>query len=244
LGNENQSSITNSFTSNDKIWGIIYLNDSFKNLTQSNVYEVVQLIIVDGKEIARYSFRMLPEKIEQTFLKTEIIVPPTEAKTKGVKTYVRGLSGISADSHQVSVIMRIHNDTVASGEFTLDCSEGVENIKLINEEFETQAMKSLMLPNPVIRDIILESEILSSVSDMPGKPIKVVITDKGWTLIKNLSGEPVFRTINTVVAFSKSNDICTMVFMSFKQDYDGKDYGKTTRYAIGNSYDIPCQNVK
>ncbi|MDQ1267144.1 MAG: hypothetical protein QG635_2298 [Bacteroidota bacterium] len=245
LGKENESGLSDTFSSNDYIWGIIYLNDSFKNLTQSNVNEVIQYIVVDGKETARYTFRMLPEKIEQTYLKTEIIVPPTQAKTKGVKTYVRGLSGISPEKHNVTVLMRIHNDTVARGEFTLDCSGGVETIKMINEDFETKAMKSLMLPNPLMRDVILETDILNSITDIPGKALKVVITDKGWTLIKNLSGEPAFRTINTVIAFRKPEaNYCSMVFISFRQDYDGKEYGKTQKYAVGNSYDIPCENVK
>src|SRR3989339_150208 len=243
-GKENQSGLSDTFSSTDNIWGIIYLNDSFKNLTQSNKYEVSQYIIVDGNETARYSFRMLPEKIEQTFLKTEIIVPPAQAHTKGVKHYVRGFSGISAGMHDVKVAMRIRDDTVAVGSFTLDCHDGTEYIKELNNDYETKTMKSLMLPKPVIRDAVLEADILNSLSDLPGTALKVVITDNGWTLIKNLAGEPVFRTINTAIAFKKPEGNCSMVFISFRQDFDGKNFGKTHKYAIGNSYDIPCKNVK
>ena len=243
-GKVNQSGLSDTFSSTDNIWGVIYLKDSFMNLTQSNKYEVNQYIIVDGNETARYSFRMLPEKIKQTFLKTEIIVPPDKALTKGVKHYVRGFSGITEGRHDVKVAMRIRDDTVAVGSFTLDCNDGTEYIKELNNDYETKSMKSLMMPKPVIRDVVLEADILNSITDLPGTALKAVITDNGWTLIKNLSGEPVFRTINSAIAFRKPEGNCSMVFISFRQDFDGKKYGKTHKYAIGNSYDIPCENVK
>ncbi|MBI5325550.1 MAG: hypothetical protein HZB41_09835 [Ignavibacteriae bacterium] len=243
LGKERNTALLDSFTSKDNIWGIIYLNDSFKNLTESNKFEVVQSIAIDGIETAHYSFRMLPEKIDQSFLKTEIIVPPEKALTKGVKTYIRGLSGITQGKHDVKVAVRIHDDTVAVGNFTLDCNEGAERIKELNFDYDTKSMKSIVMPKPAVRDIFLEADILNSVKDMAGTAQKVSIIDNGWTLVKNLSGNIAFRTINAAVGFGKPDGKCTMTFISFRQDYDGKNYGKTQLYSVGNSYDIPCENV-
>ncbi|TAL67764.1 MAG: hypothetical protein EPN82_13405 [Bacteroidetes bacterium] len=243
-GNENQSELKNKFSSKDNIWGIIYLNDSFKNLTESNKFEVIQNIIVDGRETAHYSFRMLPQKIGQSYLKTEIVVPPDMAMTKGVKTYLKGLSGLSEGEHDITITMKIHNDTVAIGNFTLDCNQGAEYIKELNNDYETKAMSGITIPQPAMRDIILEADLLDLVTDMPGTALKVVITDSGWTLIKNQSDETVFRTINTAVIFRKTDGKCAMVFISFRQDKENEGYGKTQKYAVGNSYDIVCEKVK
>ena len=244
IGKEKQSDLSDKFSTGENIWGIIYLNNTFKNLTESNKFEVIQNISVDGRETAHYSFRMLPQKIEQSYLKTEIIVPPDKALTKGVKTYMKGLAGLDSGEHHIAVTMRIHNDTVASGEFILDCSSGGDYINELNNDYETKAMSSITIPQPAMRDYILESEMLKSVGDMDGTPLKVIITDIDWTYIKNQEGEIVLRTINSAVIFKKPEGRFTMVFISFKQDKEGEGYGKTHKYAVGNSYDILCEKVK
>jgi hypothetical protein len=37
---------------------------------------------------------------------------------------------------------------------------------------------------------------------------------------------------------------CRMFVISFRQQYQGKKYGKAQQHGVGDSADIPCDNVK
>ncbi|MDQ1267145.1 MAG: hypothetical protein QG635_2299, partial [Bacteroidota bacterium] len=241
---ENPSAMTNDFKCSDNIWGIMYFKDSFKNMSFSNSFECNQYIKVDGKEVATYAFKMKPENLEETFLTTEIIVPPDKAKTNGIKTYVKGLSTISPRTHTIEVILQIHFETVAKGEFTLDCSDGVEPIEKINNDFANAAFKSIVMPQPAKRDAKLEAEMLKAMSDWPETPLKAVIIDEDWTINRNAFGVIEYRSIGAAVAFKTTDGKCRLFWLTFKQMYNGSSYGKTQSHAVGDSDDMPCENVK
>ncbi|MFA6571348.1 MAG: hypothetical protein WCT77_08935 [Bacteroidota bacterium] len=244
IKNEKSSAITSDFNCNDLIYAMIYIKDTFKNITYDNSYAITQSINVDGKNVAECIFIMLPEKIEQTYLTSEIVVSREKAQTKGVKKYVKGLSQISPRPHKVEVSLRVNNKVIASGEFNFDCSDGTEPLEKMSNDFENSEFKSIVMPKAAKKDAKLEKEMLDALSDWKEKPLKAVITDDDWTIHRSVLGIIEYRTIGAGVAVKKPDGQCRLFWLSFKQDYNGKSYGKTQHYGVGDSMDMPCENVK
>jgi hypothetical protein len=243
---ENPGAITDKFKASDYIYGMFYLKGTFKELTRES-YKLIQKIEVDGVEkISRY-FVLQDDNREATYLTTEIIADPKTAQTKGVVEYSKALSILSPRLHKVKVSLIDDfggQNILAQGEFDLDCSEGMESLEKTAKQLADNELKKVVMPKAGMKDAKLEKEILMLLTDWKEKPLRAVITSKDWTINRNtLTGIIEFRSIWSAVAFKTPDGQCKIFYLSFKQPYKGKGYGKTESWGVGDSEMISCENV-
>jgi hypothetical protein len=114
---------------------------------------------------------------------------------------------------------------VAEGSFTLIKSG------------EQVAAKMKTLPAALKKDAKLEAEMIAAIKARGWRnesPVKVVIIEAEWRIIRDLLGNIVRREINTNVVLKNTDGSCRLTDISFTQAYQGGNkYGKTEVYGIG-----------
>jgi hypothetical protein len=245
-GEENPAALRNAFNAaTDDIYGMMYFPGTFQEVTGGGAYGWTKLF-VDGNEKASYDFKLPADQAANAWLKSEIIPDPAASTTRGAAIFTKALSELSPRRHTVKV-QTLDQDwkVLAEGEFTLDCSGGLERIADVHKRINEQKLANVKLPAPAMRNAALEKECMAALKDWKEKPIKVIITDADWTIQYHpVTGAITSRTINTTVAMKKPDGGCRMFVVSFRQQYQGKKYGKAQQYGVGDSADIPCDNVK
>lgn len=96
----------------------------------------------------------------------------------------------------------------------------------------------LEMPAPKKSDATLNAQMLKLVkarfSDTEAKPVKVVIVDSDWTILRNPVGNIIGRRINTNVVFKNPDGSYNLRDMSYEQPYQGNNkYGATELSGIG-----------
>ena len=244
-GSEKPGSMKTSFTTSDNIYGMMYFKGTFKEITNMNSTGVIELW-VDGSKKTGYNFKLDGEKRDQTWLSTEILPDPAQSKTRGAAIFTKAIAELSPRKHtMVLKCLDDYNVPISEGEFTLDCSSGLERVAELNRKLEEKKVTGAVIPDPAMRDAALENAMIGACRDWPEKPKKAIITDGDWTIDRHpISGAIVSRTINATVLFTLNDGTCKAFKLSFRQPYKGKSYGKTERYGVGDSYQISCDKVK
>jgi hypothetical protein len=244
VGSENASAMTGAFTSNDNIYGAVYLKGTFSEVTKKD-YKVSLKILVDGNEKLDRSFEIAREKREETWLNIEIAPDPATAETQGAEVYSKALSELSPRNHKIGVTLTSDygGEQIAEGEFDLDCTPGLNRMAARVTQLKANRLAKVRLPAPSMRNAQLEKEMMAAMT-WPEKPLRAVITASEWTVHRHpISGAIEFRTISAALAFKRPAGDCRIFYLSFKQDYNGRSYGKTQHYGVGDNEEIPCENV-
>lgn len=241
---ENHSTIAAAFSSADFIYGMVYLKGTFAEETHGD-WNVYLKIDVDGNNKVDRKFSIRKEDREATYLNIEIAPDPATAETQGAETYTKALSEISPRFHKIKVKLDGGYTTLAEGEFDLDCSGGVERFKTLSEKLRDKRLSKVRMPEPGMKNAQLEKEMIAVSDHDNDKPLRVVITGKEWTVHRNaISGAIEYRTINAALATKRISDgTCRIFFLSYQQKYNGKTYGRTEPYGVGDNEEIACENV-
>jgi hypothetical protein len=244
-GKENPSAMRTSFTAADNIYGMMYFKGTFKEVTRQNNTGVIEMWVDDTKN-TDYNFKLDGEKREQTWLSSEIIPDPAISTTRGAAIFTKAIAELSPRKHTIKIFCRDdYNVPIAEGEFTLDCSTGLERVAAVNKKLEEKKVDAALVPNAGMRDAGLEKSMVDACRDWPETPVKAIITDGDWTIDRHpISGAILSRTINATVLFKLKDGTCKAFKLSFRQPYKGKSYGKTERYGVGDSFLISCEKVK
>ena len=244
-GKENPGAMQTSFTTADNIYGMMYFKGTFKEVTRQNNTGVIELL-VDGTEKARYNFKLDGEKREQTWLSTEIIPDPAISTTRGAAIFTKAIAELSPRRHTMKLVCKDdYNVPISEGEFTLDCSSGLDRVAAVNKKLEEKKVDAALVPAAGMRDAALEKSMVDACRDWPETPIKAIITDGDWTIDRHpITSAILSRTINATVLFKLKDGTCKAFKLSFRQQYKGKSYGKTERYGVGDSFQISCDKVK
>lgn len=126
---------------------------------------------------------------------------------------------------------------VAEGSFTL------------NKSGEQAAAKIKTLPAALKKDAALESSMVQAIQSRGWKnesPLKVIIVEGDWRMIRDVFGNIIRREINTNVILKKNDGSCRLTDISFTQEHKGNNrFGITEVYGIGTK-NIPfdCDAVK
>jgi hypothetical protein len=244
-GSEQPAAMRTSFTTRDNIYGMMYFKGTFKEVTGGSGYGWTKLF-VDDNEKASYDFKLPADQVANTWLKSEIIPDPAESTTRGAALFTKAISELSPRPHTIRVQTLDENwKVLAEGEFELDCSEGLDRIADVHRKLGEKKIASATLPAAAMKNPALEKECMAALKDWKEKPLKVIITDRDWTIHRNpITGVIVSRTINTTTVVKKPDGGCRMFQVSYEQMYNGKSYGKAQQYGVGDSADISCDKVK
>ena len=111
----------------------------------------------------------------------------------------------------------------------------------------TVKLEASKLPEAKMSNPALEQEMIDAAKGRGWTnetPIKVVIIEPEWRIIRDAFNNITDREINTHVALKRVKDgTCRANDISFRQPYQGNDkYGKTQFYGFGlKSYDVSCE---
>lgn len=245
VGSENPAAMKTAFTANEYIYAMMYFRGTFQEVTNGSNYAHSKLLI-DGNENTGYDFKLASDQATNTWLKSEIIPDPEQSTTRGATVFTKAISSLSPRRH--TVILRTVDDygkTIAEGTFQLDCTAGLDRVAGVHKKLNEKKLAAVKLPEPAMRNAALENECIAALKEWKETPLKVIITDADWTIQHHpITGAVTSRTINTSVAFKKPDGGCRMFVISFRQQYQGRKYGKAQQYGVGDSADIPCESVK
>ena len=241
---ESPSSVATDFSANDYIYGMVYLKGTFTEVTKGD-WNVQLKIDVDGNQKVDRTFSISKEDRERTYLNIEIAPDPAIAETQGAEIYTKALGEISPRRHKIKVKLNGGYTTLAEGEFDLDASGGVERFSKISDQLRSKRLAKVRMPEAAMKNAQLEKEMVAASDHENDKPLRAVITASEWTIHRHpISGAIEYRTINTALATKRLTDgTCRIFYLSFKQMYQGGSYGKTQPHGVGDSEEIPCENV-
>ncbi|MDQ1326752.1 MAG: hypothetical protein QG641_32 [Candidatus Poribacteria bacterium] len=244
---EKPEAMLNKFVAGDYIYGMMYFNGTFSDETK-DYNQATTVIWVDGTRKVDFPFKLDGEKRSATYLYTEILPDPAFSTTRGAKVYSKMLSELSPRVHKIKVVLEngATYKSMAEGEFELDCTKGLDKVAEIAKALELKSQQSVTMPSPAKSDPALEKAMLDAVTSAGWKetPVKAVITDNDWEINRNALGVILFRSMGAKVAVKTPEGTYKLFSLTFKQDYDGKNYGKTELYAVGDSLVIPFENIK
>jgi hypothetical protein len=244
---EKPEAMVNKFVAGDYIYGMMYYNGTFSDETK-DYNEATTVLWVDGTRKVDFLFKLDGEKRGWTYLNTEILPDPAFSTTRGAKVYSKMLSELSPRVHKIKVVLEsgATYKPMAEGEFELDCTKGLDKVAEIAKALELKSQQGVTMPSPAKTDPDLEKAMLAAVTEAGWKetPVKAVITDSDWEINRNALGVILFRSIGTKVAVKTPEETYKLFSLTFCQNYDGKNYGKTELYAVGDSQVIPFENIK
>jgi len=266
-GKENEADFTNSFTGQDKIYGMVYLKKDIKTLNDGKDMDYIFFkMYIDGNE-SNWQPRKNLTAVDQTmkYWQFEIIPDPAEATGITAKDFMGAFKDISPRKHKIHVDM---GDWNSGSDFELDWSnanvEQLEaNANLAVEKAETNMAKKRQLPEEFIQPSKPYKDVELSQVNLT-KMFKTVIpdcaqilkihTDPGaypeWNIVKNDINIPTKKgTASPIwVVWKTTDNLCWFTEAIWvEKAYEGG--GKySTAIAMFSGYrsalKIACENVK
>jgi hypothetical protein len=153
---------------------------------------------------------------------------------------------LTPGSHRVR--LRFPANVAIEDGFTLDVTEaGMTAMKNVVAAREGAKFAKVTMPAPSFHDADIEAALMKATIEdhSPHTPIKAVITDPEWTVVrKGIAQVIVRRFIGGWVAQKKADGTCQKILIDIEQMYDGTKYGVSRYSATGPHEDLPCANVK
>jgi hypothetical protein len=239
------SAMLNKFVGGDLIYGMIYTKSTWTEATKGDNNVLIH-ILIDGEKRAEHRFNMVREKRDMTYLTMEFVPDPMTMQTQGAIKYTKAFAELSPRPHTVKVQVwhETYDPIIAEGEFELDLTETLDKMEAAYKQMVNAKLSKVFMPKPAKADAALERAMIEATRDWPGTPLRAVITDADWTTHRNaISGAIEFRSIHGAVAFKLPEGNCKMFYLDFKEAYNGRTYGKLDDYAVGDSDELPCENV-
>ena len=243
IKSENPAAMTNTFVAGDYIYCAAYLSDKINTLAYNS--DVSIEITVDN--VRKYSRKFsLYYKKDLTAFDFEIVPDPTTSEQKGCIEYTRELSTLSPRNHKIIIKLQGNSsESLAVGEFSLDCSQGMDKLTTIAQDLRKKQLSKVFLPaGGALNTAALQQQAIKLWAG-DETPLRAVITSNEWTIHRNaLTSIIEYRDAWTALAVKKTDGTCSIFYWAVRQDYTGSGYGTTKFGAMGDSEEIPCENVK
>lgn len=203
------SNLTNSFQAGDRIYGAIYLADTFRAVTETKRGKISLQIrcYTDGKYTSRGTIRVILREAacdSKTFL-IELAPAPEDlssyqdpnvtyeklhevlGKRGGPMQFTKFLSALPAGKHTIILIMKRYKE-LAGGKFTIEGKDFKTPYTKLFAELENAAAKGVTMPTPKMSDAKLEAEMAAALKASKvkeardGQILRVVIVDPKWQI--------------------------------------------------------------
>jgi hypothetical protein len=264
IGRENPADEATSFGPGDRIYGIAYLDKSFKEMTyvpnRDHVARAFEYAVyVDGERQDTFSGFYLGltwDEYQDTTRKHAVvnILPDPSALASGRPadyklplSFGELLAKLPPGRHTVKLELIGEYKPQAVGTFKIDTTGGADWIASAVADLKRNKDKSVALPTPKMRNAALERSMAQALGENGWRQqvLKVVITSPEWRIHRTPSGAIDFRSLNTTVALKEPDGRCRLFVISFKQQHQGGGrYGRTEQYGVGDNLDVACENVR
>lgn len=242
LKSENPANMTNTFVAGDYIYSMSYLADKVNTLAYNS--DVRLEIYVDGAQKFTREFSLYNKK-DLTAFDFEIVPDSATSAQQGGVEYARELATLSPRNHKIKIILNNRGaEILAEGEFTIDCTQGMDQLTSIAQTLRNKELSSVVLPaGGALNTATLQQQTMKIwLGDET--PLRAVVTSDNWeTHYNDYSGAIEYRDAWTAIAVKRTDGSCAIFYMAIRQDYTGSGYGVTKYGAMGDSEDIPCENV-
>jgi len=243
---ESSAGIKSEFKAGETIYALIYFDGSISEVTTRS-YVINVNVYVDGNKKEGHIYKAETDRRGNSYYPIEIAPSPDNNKTNGGRKFTKALSELSPRNHkiEVKIFSNYVSNPLADGEFTLDCSSGLDKYKENLVEMQNAKLKSVRMAKAKMKNKSLEKSMLKALKDNGWNetPLRAVITDGEWTYKKNVLGVIISRVINAQVAVKRVNGTCAVFSLSFVQAKNIKKWAKTKLNGVGGSRDINCKNV-
>jgi hypothetical protein len=261
---ENESNFSSTFSGTDKIYAMAYLDGTFKEMLETdNVGSIGVHVFVDGDNESLETimsnkcivYRLPKDITSHSYLDFDILPELATAKNAEVAMIVaKILGGLSARSHTIGIQLSSKRG-IAYGEFTIDLSQGQEEMKGMEAKYIEAAINNARMPEAAMKDPVLEATIKtictnnSEFSSEGYKPQRVVLEMNFWDEQKDDFGNVMFVYTGAWVAYKKTDGTCEVVETFVAKDNKGggqygpirywKSYWSTSEGLL----QIKCENV-
>jgi len=251
---QDQTPLTNRFQHGDPIYGRAFFPKSIVTLGKEKNCPNPQAefrikAFVDGVDKGWLLRHYLESSTWTTVQVTLNLVPGDEKDRMNIglpEKWAELVGAMAAGTHKVRVEWYGQVGDDACG---LKLAEGEFAFEKTDKPVQTAAAGQ-KLPPALMRNAALEASMIQAVKDRGWKneaPVKVVIVERDWRLIRNLLGTITHREINTHVALKKHADGSYRgTDISFRQAArSGGKWSPTEVYGIGlKNYPVDPKEVK
>jgi hypothetical protein len=225
----------------DPLYGRVFLEKSLPRLSEEQGKDCYNQncsfrlkVFVDGVDKGTINQSYLPDGQTWTTCQINLNLSPGDNADNGnggvPEKWAELVKGLSNGTHECRFEFYGGDGDnclkkVAGGSFTL------------KKTGEIAAGKLKKLPIAKKNDAALESSMIKAIKAKGWKnesPVKVVIVEGDWRIIRDLVGTILRREINTNVILKDNSGSCRLTDISFTQEHKGGDkYGATEVYGIG-----------
>jgi hypothetical protein len=249
---QDQIKYETTFDISDPLYGRVYLEKSLPRLSEgqgkncyNNNSNFRLKVYVDGVDKGFINQNYFPDGSTWTTCQINLNLSPgdsADATNGGVpENWSEQLKGLTNGPHKFKFEFYGGDGDnclkkFAEGSFTLNKSGG------------QVAGKLKILPVALKKDANLEASMIKAIKSKGWQnetPVKVVIVEEDWRIIRDVLGNILRREINTNVVLKKNDGTCRLTDISFTQEYKGNNkYGITEVYGIGTK-NIPfdCEAI-
>ena len=258
LGSESASDFKTAFRADEPLSAVVYLRypvgmmsgDIAATTTVSITFEV------EGKRIGGAAWFIAPddEAHGQAWV-SFVAMPPTAKDAADMYTtsdLANALAELPEGKHQVKVTVGVLNADgskgveAASGTFEYDAAAGREKAQGIARALAGRVLDEARMPKAAMKDAKLDKAMLAEAgnNEFGDKPLRLVTTDKAFTITRNWLGVILRRSVHTAVATKGKDGSCMVRQIEFTQQYEGRTYGAPTMSYPSDEFPIRCENVK
>ena len=242
IKSENPANMTNAFVAGDYIYAMAYLTDKINAIAYNS--DVRLVIYVDGSNKYSRKFSLYSQK-DLTAFDFEIVPDPATSVQQGCVEYARELSTLSPRNHKIKFELNDDGGTIlAEGEFTLDCTQGMDKLTKIAQDLRAKQLEKVRLPSGGALNTAALQQQTMKLWNGDETPLRALITSDDWETHRNeYSGVIEYRDAWTAIAVKRTDGTCAIFYMAIRQDYNGSAYGSTIFGAMGDNEEISCENV-
>jgi len=248
------------FDASDPLYGRVFLEKSLTRISESQPIECQDNIefhlrlFINGEDKGRFHDGTWTDRRWTTGQISLNLTPGDEVDWVNVEVpekWAAFVKGLRNGNHNIKIEFYGGKGTYGSeGSGYAKCQKKLaEGSFTLNKSGEMTSGKLKILPVAKKKDAALEAEMIKAIKARGWQneaPIKVVIVEPDWRIVRNSFGVILRKEINTNVILKKTDGTCRLTDISFERPYQGgSNYGATIVYGVGMK-DLPfdCDAVR
>lgn len=245
------------FDASDPLYGRVFLGKSLNRLAESQGIECQDttefrlIVFINGENKGKLHDGSWSDRRWTTGQISLNLTPGDEVDWNNVEVpekWAALIKKLPNGSHKIKI--EFYGGRGAYGGEDERClKKYAEGSFTLNKSGEMTSGKLKTLPVAKRKDAALETEMIKAIKSRGWQnetPIKVVIVEPDWRIIRNAFGVILRKEINTNVILKKTDGTCRLTDISFERPYQGNNkYGATIVYGVGmKNLPFDCDAVR
>ncbi len=245
------------FEASDPLYGRVFLEKSLTRYAESQGVECQDTtefrlkVFINGESKGKLHDGSWSDRRWTTGQISLNLTPGDEVDWNNVEVpekWAALINGLPNGSHKIRI--EFYGGKGAYGGEDERClKKYAEGSLTLNKSSEMTSGKLKTLPASKNKDAALEAEMIRAIKGRGWQnetPIKVVILEPDWRIIRNTFGVILRKEINTNVILKKTDGTCRLTDISFERPFLGNNtYGATLVYGVGTkNFSFDCDAAR